>query len=135
MSATNKETVVGLAFKVLGTTDDVTDCHCCGRIGLKATVALQPLDADGGPDGEVVYFGMVCAAKAMRQSVKYVREQLSAIEQAADNARRAAQAAKDAAYSAWLVANYGVRQPADLFAKGVKPMDALNRYRAEQAAA
>lgn len=131
MKTTDKETVVGLAFKVLGTSDDVTNCHCCGRQNLKYTVALQPCDADGGPDGEPVYFGTVCAAKAMRQSVRYVREQISAAELADAATRRAEQAAKDAAYSAWLVSNYGVRQPADLFALGVKPFDAWRRYRSE----
>lgn len=45
-------------FKILGITDDHADCECCGKSGLKKTVALDK-------DGVVVYYGTDCAAQAM----------------------------------------------------------------------
>jgi len=50
-------------FKILGTTDDVTECGVCGRVELRATVAIVALDADGNEDGEPVYAGTSCAAR------------------------------------------------------------------------
>jgi hypothetical protein len=52
-------------YKVLGITDTNTTCDCCGRRGLKRTVALDRLDADENTTGDVVYFGTDCAAKAI----------------------------------------------------------------------
>lgn len=43
--------------KILGETDDVTTCWCCGREGLKATVVAED------ELSEIVYYGRVCAAK------------------------------------------------------------------------
>jgi hypothetical protein len=51
-------------FTVLGTTEDVTDCQLCGRSDLRGTIALQPVDVDGTPDGEPVYYGSDCGARA-----------------------------------------------------------------------
>lgn len=47
-----------MAFKILGITDERTACECCGKTGLKKTVALDK-------DGVVVYFGTDCAALAL----------------------------------------------------------------------
>ncbi|MEU5524727.1 hypothetical protein ABZ759_29705 [Streptomyces sp. NPDC047860] len=55
-------------WKIKGIVDDITECGCCGRRGLKRTVALMPLDADGNEDGtaeDVVYYGTSCAATAL----------------------------------------------------------------------
>jgi hypothetical protein len=52
-------------FKVLGITDEKTECECCGRTGLKRTVALDRTDAEGNLTGDVTYFGTDCAAKAI----------------------------------------------------------------------
>ncbi|MFF0795107.1 hypothetical protein [Streptomyces spiralis] len=55
-------------WKIKGIVDDITECGCCGRRGLKRTVALMPLDADGDEDGtaeDVVYYGTSCAATAL----------------------------------------------------------------------
>ncbi|MEW1679481.1 hypothetical protein AB0O47_40445 [Streptomyces noursei] len=51
----------GSGWQVKGVTDDVTTCEHCGRRGLKRTVAMVPLDADGNPDGDAAYFGTGCA--------------------------------------------------------------------------
>ena len=55
MTTTNKTGGKAVkAYRVLGTTDDVCECGLCGRDDLKSTVALQPLDPDGGDIGEPI---------------------------------------------------------------------------------
>lgn len=48
--------------KLLGITDDVTKCQCCGRAGLKRTVVIQI----GETCASRVYYGTTCAAKLLR---------------------------------------------------------------------
>lgn len=62
-----KSTEAGAA-KFLGMTDEVNACDCCGRTNLKSTVALSFDEA------EPVYFGVVCAARALRMEAKDVRK-------------------------------------------------------------
>jgi hypothetical protein len=45
--------------RILGTSNDRTECDCCGRNNLKRTVALDF-------DGDVRYYGVDCAAAATR---------------------------------------------------------------------
>lgn len=52
-------------FTVLGTCDNVTTCDCCGRDGLKRTVAL-----DNGAG--VTFYGTTCASKASKRSAGYI---------------------------------------------------------------
>ncbi len=54
-------------YQIIGTTDDVDTCDCCGRINLKKTVILK--DAESG---EEVYFGTECAAKALNWAIQEV---------------------------------------------------------------
>jgi hypothetical protein len=103
-------TTTGLAYRVLGTTDDVTECQCCGRADLKSTVMLGILDADGNVE-EVTYFGSACGAKAAGWTTKFVRD---AAKQADRERRAAEQARRDreflaeiAARDAWIAANIG----------------------------
>lgn len=42
----------------LGWTDEVTACDLCGKTDLKSTAALEV-------DGETVFYGCVCAARAL----------------------------------------------------------------------
>jgi hypothetical protein len=74
-----------MTTRFLGTTDDVTTCECCGRTNLKNTVALLMGEAD-----EPVFYGVVCAAKALRISAKDVRKGA----RDADKERRAREAAE-----------------------------------------
>lgn len=50
------------SYCIKGTVTDITTCDCCGRKGLRRTVALMPLDVDGNEVGEVSYYGTGCAA-------------------------------------------------------------------------
>lgn len=82
------------AVKFLGTSDEVTTCDCCGKANLKSTVALSIDEA------EPVYFGVTCAARALKTGVNEVkrgtavadRERAEAERKARDEAQRAAQA-------------------------------------------
>lgn len=76
------------AYRVLGTTDDVTTCELCGRADLKSTVALQPLDPDGGALGDAVYFGSDCAARAAGWTQREVRQAAGAADRAREDAQR-----------------------------------------------
>lgn len=46
-------------MKIVGHTDEITVCDCCGKKNLKATVALERAD------GEVVFYGSDCAGAAV----------------------------------------------------------------------
>jgi Cys-tRNA synthase (O-phospho-L-seryl-tRNA:Cys-tRNA synthase) len=52
-------------YQILGTTDEVTSCDCCGRTNLKKTVALLVNDFPK-------FFGVDCAAAAMGFSKKHI---------------------------------------------------------------
>lgn len=52
---------VNNAAKIIGISEEVTTCECCGRSNLKRTVVLDL-------DGAVRYFGCDCAAKAFRSN-------------------------------------------------------------------
>ncbi len=43
--------------KIIGYTDSVTECECCGKVDLKGTYCLEI-------DGVELYYGSVCAFKA-----------------------------------------------------------------------
>jgi hypothetical protein len=45
--------------KILGITDEVTTCGCCGRNGLKKTIALEI-------DEVLTHYGTQCAANSLR---------------------------------------------------------------------
>jgi ribosome-binding protein aMBF1 (putative translation factor) len=91
-------------FSILGITDERTECECCGKGGLKKTVALDK-------DGAVVYFGTECAAKALgRTKLEVEKDIRSAAKRAAEEAdrgriRRANE--ERAAYDSWKLATFG----------------------------
>lgn len=101
------------AFRVRGTTNDVTDCEQCGRTELRGTVVLQPLDAEGNDDGDVCYFGSSCAA----QAAGWTQREVKARVKMADRVNRAHQEALRMEHDmrweeikeAWYLENYGVR--------------------------
>lgn len=69
--------------RVLGTTDERTTCDCCGRQGLKKTVALL-LQGQLEP----VFYGVTCAAVAQGRTIKEVRADARAADRARDEAAR-----------------------------------------------
>jgi hypothetical protein len=101
-----------LAYRVLGTTDEVTECELCGRQELKGTIVLAVLDADGN-DEEVVYYGASCGAKAAGWTTPAVRKAAKDADQAKRDAehadRMAKMAAEDALFVEWLFVNYNTR--------------------------
>ena len=46
-------------FKLLGITDEVTTCDCCGKPNLARTVAME------NEAGDIVHYGTTCAARAL----------------------------------------------------------------------
>jgi hypothetical protein len=122
---------MGLTYQVKGTTGDVTTCELCGRDELKGTVVLQPLDADGNPDGDPCYFGTGCAAKAAGWTQRQVTTRIKAIveeereRQAAQ--RAAAWDAQRAFLTQWYLEHYGtpdLREAAKI--AGISPVRLSN---------
>ena len=90
-----------MTARYLGTTDDVTTCDCCGRTGLKSTVAIEMHD-----DADPVYYGVTCAAHALKTTAKEVRyeaKRADTLKREKEAAERAAKHDKFmASWSAWL---------------------------------
>ena len=83
-------------MRYLGTSDDVTACDCCGKTRLKSTVAIEDASEN------VVYYGVTCAAKALRVDVKTVRTGTRDADHAKAEATRAnVKVVSDAAAIAW----------------------------------
>lgn len=93
-------------FQYLGTSDDHTSCDCCGKKNLKSTVAIHDVTT-----GDVLFFGVTCAARALNVQVAEVKNGTRAADEArAEAERAAARAAADAEFakwSAWLVQQTG----------------------------
>lgn len=54
-----------MTMRILGITDEINVCECCGRVNLKCTVALDRCDGEGNATGDIVHYGRDCAAKAI----------------------------------------------------------------------
>lgn len=85
-------------YEILGTCDSVNDCECCGRGGLKKTIALR------NESGETVYFGSSCAALAMRGTRKEGRLIENLATKAENKRREISGLVKDLARCAEMVA-------------------------------
>ncbi|MEY4672444.1 MAG: hypothetical protein RL148_228 [Planctomycetota bacterium] len=92
-------------LQIVGVTDEISTCDCCGRNDLKRAVALK------NADGAVVYFGTSCAAQALNWTDKAVTVAAKKAHAEALEAAAAARRAKDdlefAAWRRWLVARTG----------------------------
>jgi hypothetical protein len=97
-------------FKVKGTTDGVTECELCGRVDLKGTIVLAPLDEDGNEE-DVVYYGTSCGAKAAGWTTKEVQDAAKKADREAHEAKIAAIQEEErkfcAARDAWIAENIG----------------------------
>lgn len=111
---------MGKAYRVLGTTNDVTECELCGRVELRGTVVMMPLDADGNDEGDPGYFGSACAARAAGWTVREVtagvkeaaraeRERAAQERARKDAADRERTAERNAAIAGWCATTYGTR--------------------------
>lgn len=58
--------------RALGIDDSVTTCDCCGKSGLKSTVAME-LDS-----GDIVHYGCVCAARNTGKAQKTITSEIKA---------------------------------------------------------
>lgn len=56
-------------YRTLAIVDDVNTCDCCGKSNLKSTVAMER------DDGEVLYFGSVCATRHSGRESKVIRKE------------------------------------------------------------
>lgn len=79
-------------YRIIGTTDENTECNHCGRIELKFTVVFDTLDADGNQTGDLYYAGSSCATKLpgfTHRSAASIRSDARRIQTAADRAAAA----------------------------------------------
>lgn len=74
MSARRGDEGVKMRVRYFGITDEISECGHCGRRGLKKTVMLFVLDADGNAE-ELSYFGTACAARALGTTAARVKRQ------------------------------------------------------------
>lgn len=99
------------AYRVAGTTDEMTTCELCGRDELKGTVVLEPLDVDGNGEGVYCYFGSSCAAKAAGWTQREVTLRVKAAKDAKRTAEKercdAEHAAQRIFVRGWYRENYG----------------------------
>lgn len=72
-----------MRYTFIGTTDEITQCGCCGRTDLKGTKVLKDNES-----GEFVFFGSVCGAKALGWAVKEFDKAAKDADKARAKARR-----------------------------------------------
>ncbi len=60
-------------FKIIGFTDKVNECDCCGRTELKGTYCISI-------DSNELYYGVTCAANAVGSTSKDIKEQVKKID-------------------------------------------------------
>lgn len=63
----NKKTMKAETINIIGYTDSVNECDCCGKKGLKGTYCMEI-------DGEEFYYGSVCAFKNHGLTVENQKE-------------------------------------------------------------
>ena len=73
-----------MKLTIRGTTDERDSCDCCGKMGLKRTVIMEPDDG-----GEYLYFGTSCAAKMNGIELKEVRKEAKAADKKAQKEKEA----------------------------------------------
>lgn len=106
-------------YRWLGVTDESTECEKCGKTELRSTVLLLPLDEEGNPEAEPVYFGSTCAARALA-----VKGGGRAVLNMARGAHH--QTLQDAASARRRLAHYGLSETGDVDADAMR--EAMIRY-------
>lgn len=64
-------------MKLLGITDQINTCDCCGKTDLKCTVAFQKEDLT------IVYYGRICAQHWSGKSQKDINKEFKTIKEKA----------------------------------------------------
>lgn len=106
-------------FRYLGVTDECVQCEKCGKADLRTTIMIVPLDVEGNDDGDPVYYGSTCAARALgvkgggRAALQSARWAHERAKNAADDARR-------------MLAHYGLPEEGEPARDVV--LDAMRRY-------
>lgn len=115
-------------MRLLGITDCVNTCECCGRTDLKCTVAFDT--ADG-----VVYYGRTCASRWYNKEPKEINKELKGIRLQANEEAQAIWRKDPAllAYDQLLIAlNNGPRIPITERLERIRPYsEAASRRKAE----
>jgi len=60
-------------IKIVGFTDKVNECDCCGRTELKGTYCISI-------DGNEFYYGVTCAANATNYTTEVIKKKVKKIE-------------------------------------------------------
>lgn len=81
-----------LKYKILGISDEQTECDCCGRKGLKRTVALEVWE-NGENTFEVIRVGVDCAEilssrNGKGMSAAKIRAEATRVQLIADNEKQ-----------------------------------------------
>lgn len=63
-------------YMLLGWSDEVTVCDCCGKSNLSGTVGLET------EDGTILHYGTTCAGRALRIPGKLVRDRANELRKA-----------------------------------------------------
>lgn len=50
-------------YRIVGTSEEHTQCERCGRSDLKKTIVVETTDADGNGNGDYQYYGSDCVSK------------------------------------------------------------------------
>jgi len=119
----------------LGTTDEHTECGCCGRVNLKETLVMAVRDVDGNVGEAVAYYGVVCGARAAGRPVGEIRREAKdgddAVREAEAAAKRLAAAADFVRCEQWWTAEYGTADRDEILKRtGKLPFEVYREARA-----
>jgi hypothetical protein len=106
------------AMKALYLDDSVTSCECCGRTGLKVTVAMK-LSCGG-----IVHYGRTCAARNSGKTSQQVTKEIRAERRIADG--RAFNYLSDLKRSGTKITRELIRNVADQFRSDVAILSQWN---------
>jgi len=70
-------------FQVLGITDEVTVCDCCGKSPLKSTYIVQMIES-----GEILHYGSTCVCRNTGKPLRIVKAEIQGAEAAKLEAAR-----------------------------------------------
>lgn len=68
---------MSVEFKIIGFTDSINDCDCCGRSELKGTYCVSI-------DGNEFYYGVTCASKHTGLNDKQIKLEVKKINTVAE---------------------------------------------------